>query len=491
MRLALWLTLALRLCAQTDPQEALFPSTLADIPRTTSLPPGMNAAEDIAGIAAPAAASGILPSPRTPGKNYVAESPLAGVDWSSLFRASARFLAIEHGFRLLTEPGTRSGLTGSPLDNYGNAVGNLHGWADGDPFYVNYVGHSMQGSVAGFLWVQNDRRYRSAEFGRNRLYWRSRLRAAAFAWAYSEQFEIGPLSEASIGAIQAQFPQQGFVDHVVTPTIGLAWMIAEDAVDKYLIERIESATGNRLVRLVSRSAMNPSRTFANILQGNVPWQRQTRAGVLSFVPAERRDPWSMAGRRPVSETRDVAGPAPFEFAMTFRPERYFGGNVVCLGGGGSAALRISEAWQLIVNVGGCKMMGLEENLSGDSLTYVAGPRFRTRDRGRWSANLELLAGGNKLTEERMFPQTKQALEMAAARDPRLQPPSHNDYTDDTASNGFAVRGGGGVNYKLNGALTFRVAELAYQHSWAGPLWGRSYSNALIVSSGLVLRMGTW
>src|SRR5512133_1920156 len=33
-----------------------------------------------------------------------------GVDWPALFHASARFLAIEHGFRLITEPGTRIGL---------------------------------------------------------------------------------------------------------------------------------------------------------------------------------------------------------------------------------------------------------------------------------------------------------------------------------------------------------------------------------------------
>jgi hypothetical protein len=76
-------------------------------------------------------------------------------------RTSFRFLALMHGFRRLTERGTR---------------------ADGDPFYVKYVGHPMQGSVAGRIWLLHDPRYGNAEFGR----------AAAFAWACSEQFEIGP-----------------------------------------------------------------------------------------------------------------------------------------------------------------------------------------------------------------------------------------------------------------------------------------------------------
>ena len=51
--------------------------------------------------------------------------------------------------------------------------------------------------------------------------------------------------------------------------------------------------------------------------------------------------------------------------------------------------------------------------------------------------------------------------------------------------------GGGLHYNLHPALTLRVAELSYRHSWTAPLWGRDYSNGLKWSSGLVLRMGTW
>ena len=487
MRITLLLLVTLRLCGQTDQQIVLSTPIAPDTSKAnTALGEPSSTGSADGSIPMPAY---LIPPPKPAEPSVVVNNPPAGVDWGSLFRTCGRFLAIEHSFRLLTEPGTRSGLEGSFLQNYAGAVGNLHGWADGDEFYVNYVGHPMQGSVAGFIWAANDRRYRSAEFGRNRLYWRSRLRAAAFMWAYSEQFEIGVLSEASIGAIQASFPQQGFVDHVVTPTIGLGWMIAEDAVDHYLIERIEGASANRFVRLVARSALNPSRTFANVVQGNAPWNRNTRSGILSFVPNDRRN--RTKDVPPGMENHDVPGPAPFEFTIKFEQSRYPGIGVSCIGGAGSAALRLSENWQLVTEVGGCKLLGLEKNLSGDSLSYMVGPRWRTRDWGKWSANLQVLVGGNKLTEERMYPQVKSRLEAAAAQDPRLTPPAHSDYTDDVGTNGFALKSGGGVNYKLNAALTLRIAELAYEHSWTSPVWGRSYTGAMSFSSGLVLRMGTW
>lgn len=52
------------------------------------------------------------------------------VDWAGVSRSSARFLAIQHGFRILTEPGTRQGLRGRFFDNYRRAAANIHGWSD-------------------------------------------------------------------------------------------------------------------------------------------------------------------------------------------------------------------------------------------------------------------------------------------------------------------------------------------------------------------------
>ncbi len=236
------------------------------------------------------------------------ESPAPqSVQWKSLFSQSFRLLLIEHAFRYATEPGTRH--PGQPFfQGYLNSVGALHGWADGDPFYVNYVGHPMQGAVSGYLWTFNDRRYRFVEFGRNSDYWKSRIRAGAFAWAYSEQMEIGPISEATIGNVQAYYPQQGFVDHVVTPAIGLGWMIAEDALDRYLVRYVERKTQNRLVRVLVRGGANPSRSLANVVSGQWPWARPRDHADLLATALPKPEP------RKTSEPERRRGVAPFEFA---------------------------------------------------------------------------------------------------------------------------------------------------------------------------------
>jgi hypothetical protein len=206
----------------------------------------------------------------------------ASIQWRPLLRQSLFFLGIQHGFRLATEPGTREGLKGPFLHGWYDSLSNLHGWADGDPFLVNYVGHPLQGSVTGYIWVHNDPKFRATEIGKSAQYWKSRLRATAFSWAYSTQFEIGPLSEASLGKIQNSYPQQGFVDHVATPATGALWMIAEDAIDRFLIRRIEDRVPAPWVRALARSGLNPSRTFANALRLKQPWYRDTRAGVRAF-----------------------------------------------------------------------------------------------------------------------------------------------------------------------------------------------------------------
>jgi hypothetical protein len=102
------------------------------------------------------------------------------VDWHHLFQSSAAFLAFSHAFRCATEQGTRDAFGTSFLDGYGNSLGNMHGWADGDDFLVNYIGHPMEGAVTGYIWQHNDRAYRDVVFGKNERYWKAKLRSAAF-----------------------------------------------------------------------------------------------------------------------------------------------------------------------------------------------------------------------------------------------------------------------------------------------------------------------
>lgn len=201
--------------------------------------------------------------------------------WGEAMRQSIRFLAVQHGFRLLTEKGTRQELAGPFFKDYFNTIKRLKGWDDGDPFLVNYIGHTMMGAVSGYIQIQNDPEGATQEIGANRKYIISRLKALGWATAYSTQFELGPLSEASIGNVgirptrKAKNPM-AFVDLVVTPTLGTALIIGEDALDKYLINRIERHTSNRFVRVLARGFFNPCRSFANLMRMKWMWYRESR-----------------------------------------------------------------------------------------------------------------------------------------------------------------------------------------------------------------------
>jgi hypothetical protein len=437
--------------------------------------------------ATPAAAAALLPPAPAGG------SSSGGVDWGNLFKQSLGFLVLEHSYRLLTDPTVR--ISHEPFfEGYIRSVSNLHGWADGDPFIVNYVGHPIQGAVTGFIWIQNDRKYRDVEIGRNRRYWKSRLRAAAFAWAYSEQFEIGPISEASIGATQAKYPQQGFVDHVVTPTVGLGWMIAEDTVDQYVIRPLEKHIENPYLKMLMRSALNPSRSLANALGGNVPWHRYTRDGLFhgSFGESALLKSSTLHPHKVEDDHTSRPDIAPFEFTTLFLAQETAPGRAPCLGAAGNVSARFTPQWSLVLEVGGCKMNGLQKDYSGDSLHYLIGTRWTPRPAGRWSPYAQVLMGGNTVTQEELLPAKQAALEAALIIPGEQMPQSeHALYTEDYGATGPALKAGAGVNYKFNHALSLRVAGLDYMHTWMGRVNGAAYSPGLQVTTGLVLSMGTW
>jgi hypothetical protein len=206
-------------------------------------------------------------------------APPTRFQWRPAINQSFRFLIAQHAFRFMTEQGTRSELKGPFFRDYVRSVSDLDHWNDGDPFFVNYIGHPMMGSVTGYIQRQNDPKFQSVNIGRNANYWKSVVRSFAFSAVYSTQFEIGPLSESSLGNSGKNPGTQGFVDLVVTPTIGTGWMIGEDALDRYLIRRLERATSNPWIRLAVRTGLNPTRSFANLMRGKVPWHRDDREGV--------------------------------------------------------------------------------------------------------------------------------------------------------------------------------------------------------------------
>lgn len=376
---------------------------------------------------------------------------------------------------------------------YYNSVTNLHGWDDGDPYLVNYVGHPMQGAIASYIWAQNDGTYRYAEFGRNRDYWKSRFRSLGFSYAYSLQFEIGPVSEATLGNVQAKYPAQGFVDHIITPVIGLGWMVGEDMLDRFVIVPFEKRVDNAFARMMMRSWLNPSRSFANLMRMKVPWYRDNRGSILL--------PYREYGYRPnYPEVQLVEGRkpwqtvAPFEFsantyALVF-PSHDNGGACVG-GGGGQAAWNAENGVSWVLEVNGCKMYGMRQNSSGDALTFLTGPRYTWRSASRLMPYAQLLVGGHKLTEEAKDGEAFARL----VRDygtTNLPNELRDEYKSRYDAVGFAASLGGGVDMGINRYMTVRLANLEYTYFHQNrPLNGQLLRHGARFNFGLVLRMGTW
>jgi hypothetical protein len=194
-----------------------------------------------------------------------------GFRWKSATRQALLFLAVQHGYAL-TQPKTRRDLHGPFFKDYFRSVSSLGKWGDGGRFFTNYVAHPMQGSLLGFIWVQNDPKGKAAPFGRSKAYWQSRAKALAWSAAWSTQFELGPVSQASIGNVGLH-GKQTWVDIVVTPTGGFGWLVVEDALDRFVVRRIERRTDNRYARIFARMIFNPTRSSANLLRFEKPWRR--------------------------------------------------------------------------------------------------------------------------------------------------------------------------------------------------------------------------
>jgi hypothetical protein len=227
--------------------------------------PSIEAQESATGVDPPAAAA------RDPGDL----SPTSST-WKGAFTDSLRLLMVEHATRIAFQPKTRRELGGHFFEDYRRSLKMPTTWHDGDGPAVNYIGHPIHGAAAGFIWLDHESGSHDPRLGFSKAYWASRGRATAWSAAYSLQFEFGLLSEASIGNVGLHPNTTGWVDHVITPVGALAFMVAEDALDRYLITRIETWTSNQFLRVLARTVLNPSRTLSNGVQGRAPFYRAAR-----------------------------------------------------------------------------------------------------------------------------------------------------------------------------------------------------------------------
>lgn len=202
-------------------------------------------------------------------------------NWRGAMIQSGLFLAIQHGYRM-TEEKTRTELNGPFLRDWKESLENLHGWYDGGRLFTDYVAHPMQGAVTARIFINNSGRSKGVEYGLNKRYWKTRVKSLVWATLWSTQFEIGPLSEASLGNIGQHLYERHkskltYGDMIVTPIAGVGWTVGEDAMDKFVLHKwIERKVSNRIMIKILRSILTPTTSFANILRGKAPWRRDYR-----------------------------------------------------------------------------------------------------------------------------------------------------------------------------------------------------------------------
>ena len=211
------------------------------------------------------------------------------ISWPRILGSSFLFLTAQHSGNIIADDDTRRNLTiGSFWGDYVYCVDHYRWsrWKDDDPFGVDYIGHPIMGALTNSIYEQNDPKQRALTFVNSRIYWIGRLRATLYSAAYSAQWKIGPLSEASIGNTGiGYYPrlrdglytnETGMQDFFITPIGGLAWNVGEDILDRYVLGWLRSRTRNRTLLFFS-GALTPGRSGANFTRFRLPSYRDQDA----------------------------------------------------------------------------------------------------------------------------------------------------------------------------------------------------------------------
>jgi len=188
---------------------------------------------------------------------------------------------------------------------------------------VNDVGHPLGGAALGRVYLQNDDAS-WVQISKTRKYWGSRMKALVWMAAWSTQFEIGPLSETAFGnqggwsyvngcgtapsCLEHGQPTNntGWTDFIMTPVVGLLWILGEDTADRYIVTPI-ARHHHILGRGILGTALEPSRSFASMFAGHAPWHLPNPENNFTYNtkarPPTREDP----NRAPVKRYELGAG----------------------------------------------------------------------------------------------------------------------------------------------------------------------------------------
>jgi hypothetical protein len=346
------------------------------------------------------------------------------------------------------------------------------------------------------------------QWGDGREYYISLLRSMAYSAVWHTQWKIGPFSEASIGNVMLH-ASPGFITLVDTPTLGIIEMIGEDTADRYLIMGFENRTTNRLMIVLARSFLNPARSVANTMALKVPWHRDTRMGVGSDVYAVRKEMMEEY-REGIGEKPFVFTPrsseaygmefehhyplaAPIELMAAPHYESFLGGGS-CVGAGGTGAARINNSWQIVAEVSGCLIMHMPaSNQSGDSLLYALGPRWTPWSTHKISPYLQMMVGGRKVTHETddLALRAKLLQEWNDGNGTLPHYPLRSAWSTENSQNGTVLAAGGGVDWVITRPFAWRVLNVEYTHTWMPNVDMISPQDSVRITTGAVLRIGTW
>ncbi len=247
--------------------------------------------------------------------------------WRGLIWQTVEFNLAENSWRIPSDYIMRDLLAHKPFWHdwlASNRQWNMGRWSDGDNFLVDDVGHPMQGAVSAFLEIQNSPSDARLEWG-DPGYARSRFKGFLWATVFSTHEKISPAGEAGVGndggftygnqchytCTSASFGpgttdtkytnNTGWTDFIITPTVGMLWVLAEDTLDKQVSDRLTAAFPEKLWPRFVRGGLNPSRSFANLLRWRNPWYRDFQHSVampdrVHFFPSDEKKAWAQVPR---------------------------------------------------------------------------------------------------------------------------------------------------------------------------------------------------
>jgi hypothetical protein len=107
--------------------------------------------------------------------------------------------------------------------------------------------------------------------------------------------------------------------------------------------------------------------------------------------------------------------------------------------------------------------------------------------------MQVMFGGKKVTHETddIPLRTKLLAEWDDGKGTLPHYPKRSDWSVEVAKNGPALGIGGGVDVVFARPFAWRVLNVEYSHTWIGDVAMIQPQNALRVSTGAVLRIGTW